>query len=97
MGAAQDPVGAGFVASLAQPGGNITGRSYFTSETVAKQLEVFKETVPTITRVVWLRGEGLLPTSQEGLSVGARALGLTLREVEVPVKLVMLLLELESR
>jgi putative ABC transport system substrate-binding protein len=84
MAAAADPVGAGFVASLARPGGNITGRSYSSSETVAKQLEVFKETVPAITRVVYLRGEVLLPTTQEGLSVGARALGLTLREVQLP-------------
>ncbi len=84
MAAAADPVGAGFVASLARPGGNITGRSYSSSETVAKQLELFKETVPTITRVVYLRGEVLSPTTREGLPAGAQALGLTLREVQLP-------------
>ena len=45
-----DPVGAGFVASLARPGGNIAGRSYSSSETVAKQLEALKETISTINR-----------------------------------------------
>jgi putative ABC transport system substrate-binding protein len=84
MAAAGDPVGAGLVASLARPGGNITGRSYSSSETVAKQLQVFKQTVSRITRIVYMRGEALVPTTQEGLPVGARALGLTLREVQLP-------------
>jgi putative ABC transport system substrate-binding protein len=83
MAAASDPVGAGFVASLARPGGNITGRAWVSSETVAKQLEILKETVPTLTRVVYLRGDGLLPIPSRGLQAGAQALGLTLREVEV--------------
>lgn len=93
MAAAADPVAAGFVASLARPGANITGRAYSSSETVAKQLEVFKETVPTITRVVHLRGEVLLPTTREGLLAGAQALGLTLREVQLPADNVARVLE----
>jgi putative ABC transport system substrate-binding protein len=84
MAAAGDPVGAGFVASLARPGGNITGRSYSSSETVAKQLEVFKQAVSTITRVVYFAGEAPLLTTKEGLPVGAQALGLTLCEVQLP-------------
>jgi ABC-type uncharacterized transport system substrate-binding protein len=85
MAAGADPVGTGFVASLARPGGNITGRVYSSSETVAKQLEVFKETVPTLTRVAYLRGETMQPPStQEGLPAGAKALGLALHDVPLP-------------
>jgi putative ABC transport system substrate-binding protein len=83
MVAAADPVRAGFVASFARPGGNITGRSYSSSETVAKQLEIFKETAPAVTSVVYLRGEFVLPTTREGPPAGAQALGLTLREVQL--------------
>ncbi|MBI2159649.1 MAG: ABC transporter substrate-binding protein [Candidatus Rokubacteria bacterium] len=85
MGAAQDPVAAGLVASLARPGGNITGRTYLNPETVGKQLELLKETVPTITRVVYLRGVDApgYATTYQGLRAGAQTLGLTLREVEV--------------
>ncbi len=84
MLAATDPVGAGLVASLARPGGNITGRTFTSSETVAKQLEIFKETVPTLARVAYLRGEVRHPSTLEGLPAGARALGLTLRDVRLP-------------
>ncbi len=84
MVAATDPVGAGLVASLARPGGNITGRTFTSSETVAKQLEIFKETVPTLNRVAYLRGGIQHPSTLEGLPAGARALGLTLRDVQLP-------------
>ena len=53
-----DPVGAGFVASLARPGGNITG---FTSSNTAlsgKWLELLKEIAPSVTRVAVLRDPG---------------------------------------
>ncbi len=83
MGAGADAVATGLVASLARPGGNITGRVY-SSETVAKQLEVFKETVPTLTRVAYLRGERWQPGSMEGLPAGAKALGLALHDVPLP-------------
>ena len=46
-----DPVGNGFVVSLAKPGGNITGLSTLTPEIRGKQLELLKEIVPRITRV----------------------------------------------
>lgn len=46
-----DPVGNGFVASLAKPGGNITGLSTLTPEIRGKQLELLKEIVPRISRV----------------------------------------------
>jgi putative ABC transport system substrate-binding protein len=46
-----DPVGTGFVASLARPGGNITGLSTLAPELSGKQLEILKETIPKLSRV----------------------------------------------
>jgi ABC-type uncharacterized transport system substrate-binding protein len=46
-----DPVGVGHVASLARPGGNITGLSVLLTDLVAKQLEILKEAVPQATRI----------------------------------------------
>ncbi len=46
-----DPVGSGFVASLARPGGNITGLSTLSPEISGKQLELLKEIVPKFSRV----------------------------------------------
>ena len=50
-----DPVGSGFVASLAKPGGNITGSSALSPEMSGKQLELLKEIKPKISRVavIW--------------------------------------------
>ena len=50
-----DPVGNGFVASLARPGGNITGLSIVAPEISGKQLELLKEIVPKLLRVVVLK------------------------------------------
>src|SRR5215470_15213356 len=49
-----DPVGSGFIASLARPGGNITGLSRLTPELSGKQLELLKEIIPKLTRVAVL-------------------------------------------
>jgi ABC-type uncharacterized transport system substrate-binding protein len=49
-----DPVGEGLVASLARPGGNLTGMSSVSEELVGKRLELFKETIPTLSRVAVL-------------------------------------------
>lgn len=49
-----DPVGAGFAASLARPGGNITGLSAYSPELNGKRLELLKETVPQLSRVALL-------------------------------------------
>ena len=46
-----DPVASGIVASLARPGGNITGMSFMMPELVGKQLEMLKEVVPKVSRV----------------------------------------------
>jgi len=57
LGAA-DPVGFGFVASLARPGGNITGLSLQSPELAGKRLELLKEIVPKLTRVAFLAHGG---------------------------------------
>src|SRR5262249_55964165 len=51
MAQVDDPVGSGFVASLARPGGNITGLSTLAPEISGKQLELLKEIVPKLSRV----------------------------------------------
>ena len=50
-----DPVGAGFVASLARPGGNITGFILFEFGIIGKWLEILKEVSPRVTRVAVIR------------------------------------------
>ena len=51
MAGADDPVGSGFVASLARPGGNITGLSQLSPELNGKRLEILKEVVPKLSRL----------------------------------------------
>ena len=51
---AADPVGSGLVASIARPGGNVTGFSLLAPEIVARQLQLLKEAVPTASRVAVL-------------------------------------------
>lgn len=52
--ASSDPVGNGLVASLARPGGNVTGLSLQFTELVGKQLQLFKEAVPNVSRIALL-------------------------------------------
>ncbi len=54
MAVVADPVGSGLVASLARPGGNVTGLSLMMTDLSAKQLQLLKETVPRATRVAVL-------------------------------------------
>ena len=80
-----DPVGAGFVDSLARPGGNITGFTPFEYGIGAKWLELLKEVAPSVTRVAILRDPAI--TAVIGLwgaiqSV-APAFGVELRPVDV--------------
>ena len=54
MAVSSDPVGIGFVASLARPGGNVTGLSMISPELSGKRLELLREVVPGLSRVVFL-------------------------------------------
>ena len=80
-----DPVGAGFVASLAQPGGNATGFTLYEYSMSGKWLELLKEIAPSVTRVAVLRdaaaGSG---TGQFGaVQIVAPSLGVELSPVDV--------------
>jgi putative ABC transport system substrate-binding protein len=81
---AGDPVGAGFVASLARPGGNITGLSMMIPELIGKRLEFLKEAVRTLSRVAVLRHRDapVAPYVTE-TQAAAQALGLQLHVLEV--------------
>jgi ABC-type uncharacterized transport system substrate-binding protein len=57
MANAGDPVGSGLVASLARPGGNVTGLSNLGTELNSKTLEVLKDAIPKLARVGLLRGD----------------------------------------
>src|SRR5262245_34526440 len=54
MAGAGDPVGAGFIASFARPGGNITGLTSISPELDGKRVEILKETIPGVSRVASL-------------------------------------------
>jgi len=69
-----DPVGNGFVASLARPGGNITGMSSLAPEISGKQLELLKEIVPKLSRVAVLR-TSTNPGNAQALKEMERAAG----------------------
>jgi putative tryptophan/tyrosine transport system substrate-binding protein len=82
MGAGVDPVEAGFVESLARPGGNVTGITTLSRELGGKRLELLKEAVPKVARVAVLYdagSPGIVLDVKEVLPVAARALGLTIR------------------
>jgi putative ABC transport system substrate-binding protein len=85
-GTGPDPVKAGFIESLARPGGNVTGLTNLNRELGGKRLELFKEAVPTIARVAVLY-DPTNPASvldvKEILPVTARALRLTIQPWEV--------------
>jgi putative ABC transport system substrate-binding protein len=80
-----DPVGSGLVASLARPGGNVTGLSVLSPGIVQKALEILKEVAPGISRVaVWMD-----PTNpgqvqlDERLDAAAQILGVSLQRLDV--------------
>jgi putative tryptophan/tyrosine transport system substrate-binding protein len=80
-----DPVGAGLVASLARPGGNVTGFSSLAPELNSKRLEILKDAVPKLARVglLLLAGVGLADDLQlKEIKPAAVALKLKLEEIE---------------
>ena len=85
MANSSDPVGTGFVVSLARPGGNVTGLSSISPELSAKRVDLLREVVPGLSRVAFLwnpdiRGAVLDYNETEA---AARSLGLQLQSVEL--------------
>ena len=80
-----DPLRTGLVASLARPGGNITGLTIFGPELGAKRLELLKEVVPKFSRVafLWNPANQATAVNFENAQAGARAFGVALQSVEV--------------
>jgi putative ABC transport system substrate-binding protein len=85
-GTGSDPVRAGFVESLARPGGNVTGLARLTRELGGKRLELLKEAVPKLSRVAVLYDPANPPSLHEVkelLPADARALKLTIQPWEI--------------
>ena len=82
MASAADPVGSGLVASLAQPGGNVTGFSNLSYELNTKRLEILKDAVPKLARVGLLKPAGGSDRALKELTPAALYLKLKLEEIE---------------
>ena len=93
FGVGEDPVKLGLVASLARPGGNLTGINFFANELAAKRLAFLQELVPKAVRIAVLVNPANIPTTETALRdipEAARAIGLqtqvlnasTSREIE---------------
>jgi putative ABC transport system substrate-binding protein len=85
MAVSSDPVGSRFVASLARPGGNITGVSGLVPEVAGKRLQLLKEVVPHAARVavLWNATHSGKVLEWQETQVAAQALGVTLQSIEV--------------
>jgi putative ABC transport system substrate-binding protein len=85
MSTLPDPVGEGFVASLARPGGNTTGLAFDSEELAGKQLELLKEALPNLSRVGVLRNPKSpgYDGARRQIDAAARQLKLELRDFPV--------------
>jgi putative ABC transport system substrate-binding protein len=82
FGVGEDPVRLGLVASLARPGGNVTGVSFLNTELAAKRLELLRELVPAATRVALLVNPVYVvnaETTVREVETAARAMGLRIQ------------------
>jgi putative tryptophan/tyrosine transport system substrate-binding protein len=85
MAQVNDPIGSGFVASLARPGSNVTGLSTLAPELSGKQLELLKEILPRLSHVA-VFGTSTAPGNAEalkGTEVAARAIGVNVEYFDV--------------
>jgi putative ABC transport system substrate-binding protein len=85
MTAAGDPLGSGLIASLARPGGNVTGMSLMASDLGAKRLELLKEVLPRLSRVavLWNAANPYSVLVFNQTQAAGRTLGIEVRSVEV--------------
>ena len=85
FGAAADPVGSGLVASLARPGGNVTGLSLQHTDLAGKRLELLRDVVPNLRRVAIMANAGNVGSVLEIREVqeAARSLGLEVMTLEI--------------
>jgi putative ABC transport system substrate-binding protein len=87
MTSSQDAVGDGLVASLARPGGNVTGRSVYAPELTQKRIELLKEIVPALSMVavLWnVQNAGGVSQLREAETAG-RALGIAIDSLDVRI------------
>ncbi len=80
---AGDPVELGFAASLARPGGNVTGISTMSTELAAKQLEFLREILPAARRIGVVYPSSWTPRVRAALEESAAALGVALRNIVI--------------
>ena len=85
MATSGDAVSSGLVASLARPGGNVTGLSFLGTDVIGKRLELFKEAIPKISRVAHLANPSIVTEmiSLKNLQSVAPNLGVTVQLVEI--------------
>jgi putative tryptophan/tyrosine transport system substrate-binding protein len=82
-----DPVGSGFVASLAQPGGNVTGFQAMVGSLAGKWLELLKEIAPRVVRVAMLFNPAVAPYAESFLNpFKAAALSFAVEAIAAPVR-----------
>jgi putative ABC transport system substrate-binding protein len=84
--AAGDPVGNGLVASLARPGGNLTGMSNQSADLVGKRIEMLREVVPALRRLAVMTNVSAANAVQEQNEVEATARTLGLETVPLPIR-----------
>jgi putative ABC transport system substrate-binding protein len=84
MATSQDPVRTAFAASLARPGGNITGITYLTDQLAEKRLELTKQMVPSLRRAAVVWEPAHIDNEFKGLETAAPLLGVQVHSIEVP-------------
>jgi ABC-type uncharacterized transport system substrate-binding protein len=85
MAAVGDPIAAGFIASLARPGGNVTGASLLATELTAKRLQLLKEALPALTRVtvLWSAANASVIQKLKQIQAAAPLFGVQLQPLEL--------------
>ena len=87
MTSSQDAVGDGLVASLARPGGNVTGRSVYAPELTQKRIELLKEIVPGLSRVgvLWNVQNAVGLSQLREAETAGRALGVAIESIDIRI------------